>query len=291
MAGAFVTSVIMYPVDVVRAICMSNPGTGVMEAYGRASFTKGLVSEVTRASISRAVKFFFQPIAHQRVFGKKESDGNPITKGFAGALATIPEVVAISPLENVKLAMQLDKEGRFKGDADVIRHIARTRGFAGFYIGFSGMLVRQMLWTSGFFMTLDFYKGMTPFENKLAKDVSGGFLAGASGVVLNCWCDVCRSIVQKEALAATFDSTIPRPSTLSAFSPGPFIAATSKLLGERGMAGLYSGVLPKMVHLGGSGAILAVLMPRFKAAWFKMNGLTADENTHAQIRKHSSQAH
>ena len=27
-AGAFVTSVVMYPVDVVRAICMSNPGTG-----------------------------------------------------------------------------------------------------------------------------------------------------------------------------------------------------------------------------------------------------------------------
>jgi len=25
--GAFITSVIMYPVDVVRAICMSNPGT------------------------------------------------------------------------------------------------------------------------------------------------------------------------------------------------------------------------------------------------------------------------
>ena len=31
--------------------------------------------------------------------------------------------------------------------------------------------------------------------------------------------------------------------------------------------GLYAGVGPKMIHLGGSGAILAVLMPRFKTMW------------------------
>jgi len=28
-----------------------------------------------------------------------------------------------------------------------------------------------------------------------------------------------------------------------------------------------------MIHLGGSGAILAVLMPRFKRMWFDMNGI------------------
>merc|ERR1711991_1068425 len=60
-AGAFVTSIIMYPADVVRAICMSNPGTGpgaalkgFLEAHGVMGFVKqGLVAEVTRASISR----------------------------------------------------------------------------------------------------------------------------------------------------------------------------------------------------------------------------------------------
>lgn len=33
------------------------------------------------------------------------------------------------------------------------------------------------------------------------------------------------------------------------------------------LGGLYAGVGPKMIHLGGSGAILAVLMPRFKGMW------------------------
>merc|ERR1719157_267698 len=105
-AGAFITSIVMYPVDVVRAICMSNPGTGAGEAlsgflktHGVMGFVKqGLVAEVTRATISRGVKFFMFPIVHNGVYGIPDSKGTPVTKGVAGALATIPEVFAISPL-------------------------------------------------------------------------------------------------------------------------------------------------------------------------------------------------
>jgi len=282
-AGAFVTSIVMYPADVVRAICMSNPGTGAgtalkgfVEAHGMMGFVKqGLVAEVTRASMSRAIKFFCQPIVHRNVFGKPETQGTPISKGLAGAMATFPEVVAISPLENIKLAAQLDKEGKFKGSADIAKHIMKTRGFGGFMTGYAGMQVRQCLWTGGFFLTLDWYKGlMAPVLGKgLAADVGSGFVAGATGVAFNCWTDVCRSIVQKKALAESFDSSIPRPSTLSHYSPGPFVATVVSLYGSRGIAGLYSGVGPKMVHLGGSGAILAVLMPRFKTMYYDSMGI------------------
>jgi len=282
-AGAVVTSVIMYPVDVVRAICMSNPGTGAGEAlsgflktHGVMGFVKqGLVAEVTRASISRAIKFFMQPIVHKSLYGMPETKGTPVSKGLAGAIGTVPEVVAISPLENIKLAAQLDKEGRFKGSADIAKHILNTRGVHGLMIGWFGMQVRQCLWTGGFFLTLDWYKGNVKavVSNNLACDVLSGFAAGATGTAFNCWTDVCRSVVQKNALADTFDASIPRPSAASAYSPGPFVAQVAKIGAERGMGGLYAGVGPKMVHLGGSGAILAVLMPRFKRMWFDMNGI------------------
>jgi len=157
--GAVVTSVVMYPVDVVRAICMSNPGTGAgealsgfLKAHGVMGFVKqGLVAEVTRASISRAIKFFMQPIVHKGIYGVPETKGTPISKGLAGAIGTFPEVLAISPLENIKLAAQLDKEGKFAGSADIAKHIMRTRGVHGFMIGYAGMQVRQCLWTGGFF--------------------------------------------------------------------------------------------------------------------------------------------
>jgi len=281
--GAIVTSVVMYPVDVVRAICMSNPGTGAgaalkgfLEAHGMMGFVKqGLVAEVTRASVSRSIKFFMQPIVHKAIYNKPETQGTPISKGLAGAIGTVPEVIAISPLENIKLAAQLDKEGRFSGSADIAKHILKTRGFGGLMIGYAGMQVRQCLWTGGFFLTLDVYKGAVAgvISNKLAQDVISGFAAGATGTALNCWTDVCRSIVQKKALAESFDPTIPRPGALEPFSPGPFFATAADLFRQKGMSGLYAGVGPKMIHLGGSGAILAVLMPRFKAMWFDAMGI------------------
>lgn len=281
--AAFVTSIVMYPVDVVRAICMSNPGTGAGEAlsgflkqHGMMGFVKqGLVAEVTRATISRGVKFFCFPIVHKAVYGVPDTKGTPISKGLCGALATIPEVFAISPLENIKLAAQLDKDGKFKGSADITRHIMKTRGFNGLMTGYAGMQVRQMLWTGGFFMTLDVYKGATaPVLGKgLATDITAGFLAGATGVGFNCWTDVCRSIVQKQALADTFDPKIARPSAMAPYNPGPFFSEAAKLYAAKGIGGMYAGVGPKMVHLGGGGAILAVLMPRFKDMWFDMNGL------------------
>merc|ERR1712127_761778 len=249
---------------------------GFLEAHGVMGFVRqGLAAEVTRASISRAIKFFMQPIVHKAIYGKPETQGTPISKGLAGAIGTVPEVIAISPLENIKLAAQLDKEGRFKGSADIARHILKTRGFSGLMTGYAGMQVRQCLWTGGVFMSLDWYKAQVKkgINDPLVADVVSGFFAGATGVAFNCWTDVCRSIVQKEALAATFNPEIPRPSALAPLNPGPFFSQASTLLSTRGMAGMYAGVGPKMVHLGGGGALLAVLMPRFQSMWFVMQGI------------------
>merc|ERR1712006_9176 len=115
--------------------------------------------------------------------------------------------------------------------------------------------------------------GNPVMPNALTADVVSGFCAGATGVALNCWTDVCRSIVQKQALADTFNPEIPRPSALAPFNPGPFFAEASNLAKTRGIGGLYAGVGPKMVHLGGGGALLAVLMPRFKTMYYSAMGI------------------
>merc|ERR1740121_1563211 len=121
------------------------------------------------------------PVCHKALYGVPETKGTPVTKGLAGAAATVPEVFAISPLENIKLAAQLDKEGKFKGSADIAKHILRTRGFSGLMTGYAGMQVRQCLWTLGFFLTLDVYKGASAsvLGKGLATDIVAGFAAGA----------------------------------------------------------------------------------------------------------------
>jgi solute carrier family 25 2-oxodicarboxylate transporter 21 len=274
--AAVVTSITMYPADVIRAICMSNPGTGPISAvqgfvgqHGLKGFVQqGLAAEITRASFSRVIKFWLQPVAHQSLFGKPETKGTPVSKGAAGAFATIPEVIIISPLENAKLAEQLDTAKRFNGMMDVFSHIMKTRGVAGLYTGYIGMQIRQCMWTGGFFLSLDVFKGVASnvTSNKLGQDVLGGFFAGAFGTCLNCWTDVCRSVIQKNAIEATFNPSAPIPSAFDmVLNPVPFFSQAGKIFAEKGIGGLYSGFGIKCVHLGGSGAILAVLMPRFKS--------------------------
>lgn len=276
--AAVVTSIVMYPADVIRAVCMANPGTNPISAtnnflatHGVKGFVQqGLAAEITRASFSRMIKFWLQPITHQAVFGKSEKQGTPITKGLAGAIATIPEVWTISPLENIKLAEQLDSEKKFNGMGSVASHLMKTRGaFGGFFCGYFGMQIRQMLWTGTFFLTIDVYKSSLTFiDSPLAKDILSGFVAGATGVAANCWTDVVRSVVQKEAINATFDPTIPAPSSFElTLNPMPFFSKASDIAAKQGFGALYSGVGVKMIHLGGSGAILAVLVPRFKKMW------------------------
>jgi solute carrier family 25 2-oxodicarboxylate transporter 21 len=283
-AGAGVMSVVMYPVDVVRALCMSNPGLGAKDAlsgflktHGMIGFVKqGMAVEVFRSSMARGIKFWVQPIANKALLdaGMPNNYG---TKGLSGVLATFPEVVVISSMENIKLAQQLDKDKRFSGAADVTRHLIKTRGvFGGLYCGYFGMQIRQCLFTGGTFLTIDMCKDAVRaggLSNSLAVDVVAGFMSGVIGVALNCWTDVVRSVIQKKAITASFDPNSVRPGALEPLNPAPFFKEAGNLMATKGIGGLYAGVGPKMVHLGLGNSILFVLMPRFKSMWFDYKGL------------------
>lgn len=270
--------------DIVRALVMaqaSGKKTPVVtlvknfyQAHGPLGFLKqGLGPEMARAICSRVLKFWIQPITHNLLFKKSEKEGTPLTKGIAGALATIPEIFAISPFENLKLAQQLDREKKFKSSADVFKHLINKRGIQGLYLGYFGMQLRQMLWTATFFFTLDvFQKKTEKFAGgkRVYTDVAAGFGAGVSGCIVNCWTDVVRTVIQKKSIADTFDESKPKPKLNFAYllsGVNAVLETTSDIYKNRGISGLYSGFLIKSVHLGCTGAFLAVLIPRFKKLW------------------------
>jgi len=274
----------MYPVDIVRALVMAQASgqkasvstlvNKFYQTHGAIGFIKqGLGPEMARAIFSRVVKFWLQPMTHQLIFKKAEKNGSSFSKGIAGALATIPEVLLISPFENIKLAQQLDKEKKFKNSSDVLKHLISKRGVAGLYLGYFGMQIRQMLWTGTFFLTLDVYQKKTEKiagGKRLFTDVIAGFAAGVSGTIINCWTDVVRTVIQKQAIADTFDPTKPKqPISLSYLVSGvtSVVETAGNIYSHRGIGGLYSGFLIKSLYLGGSGSFLAVLVPRFKKLW------------------------
>lgn len=126
-----------------------------------------------------------------------------------------------------------------------------------------------MLWTGGFFLTLDVFKyyldpmvGHGPLANTIS-----GFCAGVFGTTLNCWCDVVRTGVQKREIAATFKPDFKRePLSVGYMTHGvtDFFAVAKTIVEQKGISGLYSGFAVKSLYLGGSGALLATLIPMFK---------------------------
>merc|ERR1712025_1037464 len=181
------------------------------------------------------------------MYGKAVKDGTPFSKGAAGALGTIPEVIAISPLENMKLVSQLDSEGKFKGNGDIVRHLLRTRGFfGGLYIGYLGMQARQILFTGGSFGTMGLFSDLVRqagVSNKLVADILGGFGSGIVGVLLNCWAEVARTGIQKKVVADTFNPEIKAPPVTDIINPMVLANAVSEIVAAKGVVGgLYAGV-------------------------------------------------
>jgi len=212
------------------------------------------------------------------LYSKPVKEGTPVQRGLAGALATFPEVIAISPLENMKLAAQLDKEGKFKGSMDIMRHLVKTRGpVGGLYIGYLGMQCRQCLFTGGSFGTMNLFSDLVKqagVTNKLAADILGGFGSGVVGVLLNCWAEVARTGIQKQVVADTFKPEVKAPPVTDVINPLVLARAAGKIASEKGvLSGLYAGVGVKCVHLGGNMALVAVLLPRLNSAWFSLNNL------------------
>lgn len=279
LASSFCAAAIMYPLDLVRALQMANAGSGTKlstiqlltnfkNTYGfQGFFTQGLVPELARATWMRFIKFSMFPIVHIMVTnGIEESKGNSATKALAAIIASIPEATSIMPLEVAKISLQLDAANKYKNNMFIaMSSLYKERGFGVFTVGYLGIQFRQALWSTGYFVTLplfnkriaeciklvygqDFNLKENPILDSFAT-VFSGFLAGVFGGALNTPFDTTRTIMQKNYFAG-------RPS-------GSLLSVGKDVVNARGFNALYAGFGFKAFHLGGGGALMAILLPFF----------------------------
>lgn len=272
--AAVTTAALMYPVDVMRALTMASAGGGEPFSVGahyakhgpRGFVSQGMVPEICKSSVMRVSKFFFFPILCDKFWGGPASKCTPLQKGLAGAAATIPEILLISPLEVAKMGMQLDNDNKFKNNSRAfLQHQYKAKGLSGMYVGWAGMQWRQMMWTGTYFATLGMWKDLVvpPMDNvgipKFASNIVAGFCAGFVATFPNCPGDVVRSVIQKRNFAD--------PNAIS-YGVSPrgvmeHVKVASEIVAARGIGGLYTGIGFKALHLGGSGALMAAFIPVF----------------------------
>ena len=86
--------------------------------------------------------------------------------------------------------------------------------------------------------------------------------AGMFGAVFNTPGDVIRSAIQNRFLASE-----PIPASFQPVSGiKEFFSMGAEIAGTKGITALWTGFPFKALHLGGSGALLAMLIPFFKQA-------------------------
>lgn len=268
------TAGLMYPVDVMRALKMSSAGSKESFSIGefyrkfgiKGMIGQGLLPELLKSSSMRVSKFFFFPIFLEKGFGKTASKASPLEKGIAGALATVPEILLISPMEVAKIGLQLDRENKFKNNSiEFIKHIHKTKGFSGLYSGWTGMQWRQCWWTGTYFATLSSWKkAIEPPLKKVGcgdgiATLTSGFLAGVFASIPNAPGDVVRSVVQKKL----FENPDRKAYGISPKGVMEHVTVTKEIIQSRGIKGLYAGFTFKALHLGGSGALMAFFVPFF----------------------------
>lgn len=86
-----------------------------------------------------------------------------------------------------------------------------------------------------------------------------GFLAGCFACIPNAPGDVIRSVVQKRLFAEPDRKAY-------GISPGgvlEHVSVAREIVSSRGVTALYSGFAFKALHLGGSGALMAMFVPIF----------------------------
>lgn len=291
----------MYPVDLVRALQMSNAGgsglklttmqllSNFRKAHGmKGFFTQGLAPELARSTWMRFIKFSLFPVVHLGLHGIPESAGNGLQKAVAAIVAAVPEALSIMPLEIAKISLQLDASNKFGNNAFVaMGAVWREKGLKGMSLGYLGVQYRQAMWSAGYFASIRYFEqgvdrtlsvlGGSDFKIRspsaaIFSQLLSGFLAGVFGAAINTPGDTLRTVLQKRVLSVAGPVGPNAPTLLS---------VGREMVSLRGFGALYAGFGFKALHLGGGGALMAFLIPFFRKALveteIKMGISKADE--------------
>jgi len=258
---------LMHPLDVVKTRFQLQGGSKTSIQYrsvahcfstmykteGFLSFYKGILPPILAETPKRAVKFF----CFER-YKEALSFGGPKTwqvYAAAGLCSGLTEGLIINPFERVKVQLQSEKNVALKDQESTFRKASRIIkeggiGTNGLNRGLTATLGRHGVWNMVYFGI--YHEGMKYApepENKTKYTMYRllfGFTAGTLASIANIPYDVAKSRIQG-------------PQTPDSNGRLKYRGAHSTMMiifKEEGFLALYKGLLPKLMRLGPSGAIM-----------------------------------
>ncbi|KAK4077954.1 uncharacterized protein Triagg1_3648 [Trichoderma aggressivum f. europaeum] len=177
----------------------------------------------------------------------KETVSQPVVAAFCGGgVAGAVSRTVVSPLERLKILMQIQSAGREAYKLSVGQALGkmwREEGWRGFMRGNGTNCIRIVPYSAVQFSSYNFYK-KNIFEPYLGTDLSPfarlvcGGLAGITSVVFTYPLDIVRTRLSIQS--ASFAELGTRPDKL----PGMWATLVSMYKAEGGMSALYRGIVP-----------------------------------------------
>ncbi|KAL6690254.1 mitochondrial carrier [Trichoderma pleuroticola] len=177
----------------------------------------------------------------------KETISQPVVAAFCGGgVAGAVSRTVVSPLERLKILMQIQSAGRDAYKLSVGQALGkmwREEGWRGFMRGNGTNCIRIVPYSAVQFSSYNFYK-KNVFEPYLGTDLSPfsrlvcGGLAGITSVVFTYPLDIVRTRLSIQS--ASFAELGARPDKL----PGMWATLVSMYKTEGGMSALYRGIVP-----------------------------------------------
>ncbi|CAN6624792.1 mitochondrial glycine transporter Ymc1p [Trichomonascus vanleenenianus] len=213
--------------------------TQTLKNEGVFAFYKGTAAPLIGVGACVSVQFYaFLEAKRQILQAFKQQQLTFPQIYLCGAVAGIANTVVSSPVEQLRIILQTQKDGRYKGPIDAAKQVFRSHGlFRGLYRGFNVTLLREAQAYGVWFLT---YEYLMSLEKRPRDDVPAwklmvyGALAGEALWLASYPLDVIKSKVQSDSFE--------RPQYTSARD------ALRKTWTTSGMPGFWRGLAPTLLR-------------------------------------------
>ncbi|TRM60240.1 mitochondrial carrier domain-containing protein [Schizophyllum amplum] len=166
--------------------------------------------------------------------------------GFAGLLAGTTSTIVATPVEQIKVKLQLQQQRhaadrQFKSPIDCIRQIVRVQGVSGLWSGFTGTV---MMRTNFFWMFLSveaFMRGFSRFEQ--ISTPTANFLSGGFASLVFWTLGIPADTVKNRMMAHPYPEPYPGVGATALKRPS-FLSVAREIYRKDGPRGFYRGLAP-----------------------------------------------
>eukprot|EP00929_Paragymnodinium_shiwhaense_P098298 TRINITY_DN5979_c1_g2_i1.p1 TRINITY_DN5979_c1_g2~~TRINITY_DN5979_c1_g2_i1.p1 ORF type:complete len:327 (-),score=47.33 TRINITY_DN5979_c1_g2_i1:572-1405(-) len=254
VAGA-VEAIVVQPLDMIKTRFQLNSGANpsmysamrqILAKDGVLGLYRGLLPEMAGNIPTRTAMFAGKSLASDvlvRLNGRRSA----LTEMGAGAFAGVPEAVATTPFQVVKVRMQnVQNNSAYRNSLHCCFTIVKQEGVLALFSGLGTTMCRNAVWNGVYFGSMVVITENVPQVDMATAGVLGqmqrlgtGFAGGVTATCCNAPLDVCKSRIQS--------------------SPDLKGASTFRVLlriaREEGPRALYKGFVPKAWRMGCGGAV------------------------------------